>query len=148
MSAINPKPMFDAKGWRLTEQERDLTTLARDFGETTLASRAHRWDQQATFPLENYHDMHGNGLLGIGVPKEHGGLGADYRAYMLTAAEMGRFCGATALTWNMHVCSTLWTGPLSDDLDLEPDALADHQNRQIFLPQIHPCSNEKTFIIP
>ena len=130
MSAINSKPMFDAKGWRLTEQERELTTLARDFGQTTLAGRAHLWDTEATFPLENYHDMHGNGLLSIGVPKEHGGLGADYRAYMLTAAEMGRFCGATALTWNMHVCSTLWTGPLSDDLDLEPDALTEHHDRR------------------
>jgi alkylation response protein AidB-like acyl-CoA dehydrogenase len=47
-------------------------------------------------------------------------MGAGFRAYCLAAAELGRFCGATALTWNMHVCSTLWSGPLSDDLDLEP----------------------------
>lgn len=26
---------------------------------------------------------------------------------------------ATALTWNMHVCSTLWSGPLADDLDVD-----------------------------
>ena len=67
MSSLQSKPMFEPKAWRLTEQESELTTLARGFGEETLAGRAHRWDTEATFPLENYHDMHRNGLLGIGV---------------------------------------------------------------------------------
>ena len=44
------------------------------------------------------------------LPERFGGAGADYRAYSLVAAEVGRYCGATALTWNMHVCSTLWSG--------------------------------------
>jgi alkylation response protein AidB-like acyl-CoA dehydrogenase len=64
------------------------------------------------------------------VPKEHGGLGAGYRAYMTTAAEIGRYCGATALTYNMHVCSCLWTGPLSDDLEMSGEDRAAHQRRR------------------
>ena len=56
------------------------------------------------------------GLLGLCVPEAHGGLGADYATYMMVAAEIGRFCGATALTCNMHVCSTLWTGVLADGI--------------------------------
>ena len=43
-------------------------------------------------------------------------LGADFQTYCLAAAELGRYCGATALSWNMHVCSTLWSGALADDL--------------------------------
>ena len=31
----------------------------------------------------------------------------SFRTYCLAAAELGRYCGATALSWNMHVCSTL-----------------------------------------
>ena len=54
------------------------------------------------------------------MPKQHGGLGADFRTYCLAAAELGRYCGATALSWNMHVCSTLWTGALADDLEMTP----------------------------
>ena len=46
----------------------------------------------------------------ICIPKEDGGLGADFQTYCLAAAELGRYCGATALSWNMHVCSTLWSG--------------------------------------
>ena len=74
--------------------------------------------------------MRDAGLLGMCVPKEHGGLGAGYRAYMTTAAEIGRYCGATALTYNMHVCSCLWTGPLSDDLDMSEEDRAEHQRRR------------------
>ena len=49
-------------------------------------------------------------------PRRTAALGASYRTYCLAAAELGRYCGATALSWNMHVCSTLWTGALADDL--------------------------------
>jgi alkylation response protein AidB-like acyl-CoA dehydrogenase len=74
--------------------------------------------------------MHGEGLLAICVPKEDGGLGADFKTYCLAAAELGRYCGATALSWNMHVCSTLWTGALADELDLSPDERALHATRR------------------
>ena len=63
MSSLQSKPMFEPKAWRLTEQESELTTLARGFGEETLAGRAHRWDTEATFPLENYHDMRAGDVI-------------------------------------------------------------------------------------
>ena len=95
-----------------------------------FAGRAAAYDREATFPTENYRDLHQAGLLGISIPKKHGGLGADYQTYALTAAEIGRYCGATALTWNMHVCSTLWTGPLADDLDMDAAMRAEHERRR------------------
>ncbi|MBL2770696.1 acyl-CoA dehydrogenase family protein, partial [Klebsiella pneumoniae] len=79
---------------------------------------------------ENYRDLHAAGLLGICIPKAQGGLGADYQTYSIVAAEIGRYCGATALTWNMHVCSTLWSGPLADDLDMDPATRAEHERRR------------------
>ena len=69
-------------------------------------------------------------MLGICIPKAQGGLGASYQTYSLAAAEIGRYCGATALTWNMHVCSTLWSGALADDLDMEADERAEHECRR------------------
>ncbi|MCO6414716.1 acyl-CoA dehydrogenase family protein [Siccirubricoccus sp. KC 17139] len=123
-------PIFDPAAFRLTPQEAALTARAREFGATVLAPRAARWDREASFPTENYRDMHRNGLLGICIPREEGGEGADFRAYCLTAAELGRYCGATALTWNMHVCSTLWTGALTEDLEMEPAVRAEHRRRR------------------
>lgn len=113
-------PIFDPKQWQLTDKQAQLCTLARTIGQSTFAARASTYDRAATFPTENFADLHTAGLLGICIPKEQGGHGADLKTYMLAASEIGRYCGATALTFNMHVSSCLWTGPLADDLDLEP----------------------------
>lgn len=123
---MTPSPIFDPAQWRLTPQEADLTAAARKLAHEKFAPRAADYDKDATFPTENYRDMHTAGLLGICVPKEHGGHGADYRAYMLAAAEIGRGCGATALTFNMHVSSCLWTGHLIDTLDLDDKTRTEH----------------------
>lgn len=123
-------PLFDPAAFRLTPFEAALTAKARDFGARVLAPRAARWDREASFPTDNYRDMHREGLLGICIPAEEGGLGAGFRAYCLTAAELGRHCGATALTWNMHVCSTLWTGALTEDLDMDAATRAEHRRRR------------------
>jgi alkylation response protein AidB-like acyl-CoA dehydrogenase len=45
----------------------------------------------------------------------------------MVAAEIGRHCGATALTYNMHVCSTLWTGALADALTMTRQQRAEHE---------------------
>ena len=131
LSRVDPDAaIFDPDAFRLTEQEAALTDLARRIGKARFAGRAAEVDRDARFPTENYRDMHEAGLLGICVPAADGGAGADFRAYMLTAAEIGRYCGATALTWNMHVCSCLWTGALSDDLEMTEADRAVHRERR------------------
>ena len=123
-------PMFDPAAFGIGEEEAQLNALARRLGKARFAARAAEYDRDARFPAENYDDMREAGLLGISVPKEHGGLGAGYRAYMTTAAEIGRYCGATALTYNMHVCSCLWSGALADDLDMSEEDRAAHRRRR------------------
>ena len=112
-------PIFDSDAWRLTDQERQLTAQARELAETRFADRASRYDREAKFPIENYRDLHNAELLGICIPSEYGGHGANLRTYALTAAEVGRYCGSTALTFNMHVCSCLWSGTMADDLEMD-----------------------------
>jgi alkylation response protein AidB-like acyl-CoA dehydrogenase len=123
-------PIFDPAAFRLSDDDAALIERTRRFGARVLAPRAAQYDRDATFPIENFRDMHGEGLLAICVPKEHGGAGASFQTYCLAAAELGRYCGATALSWNMHVCSTLWTGALADDLDMSPKERAEHAQRR------------------
>jgi alkylation response protein AidB-like acyl-CoA dehydrogenase len=123
-------PIFDRIAFRLAKDEADLIERARRFGARVLAPRAARHDRDATFPIENFRDMHGEGLLGICVPEDEGGEGASFRTYCLAAAELGRYCGATALSWNMHVCSTLWTGSLADDLEMSDGERDEHNARR------------------
>lgn len=80
--------------------------------------------------MQNYRDMHEAGFLGLCIPQEYGGIGADYKTYCLVAAEVGRYCGSTALTWNMHISSTLWTGALTNDLPMSDEDRAEHHARR------------------
>src|SRR5581483_11444619 len=124
-------PMFAPDAFRLTAAQADLIARARAFGARALAPRAAKHDREASFPIENFRDMHGEGLLAICIPKAEGGLGADFQTYCLAAAELGRFCGATALSWNMHVCSTLWSGALADDLEMSAVERVEHNEKRV-----------------
>ncbi len=127
---MDDAPLFEPKAFGLSAEQSELAVVARTLGREKFAPRAEALDREARFPTENYRDMHEAGLLGLCVPAQHGGRGADYKTYALTAAEIGRYCGATALTWNMHVCSCLWSGPLSDDLKMTDAQRANHERRR------------------
>jgi alkylation response protein AidB-like acyl-CoA dehydrogenase len=122
--------IFDPKAFRLADDQVAIISRAAALAESRFADRAAIIDREARFPTENYQDLKAAGLLGICIPKAQGGLGASYQTYSLAAAEIARHCGATALTWNMHVCSTLWSGMLVDDLSLEPAVRAQHEARR------------------
>jgi alkylation response protein AidB-like acyl-CoA dehydrogenase len=130
-------PIFDPAAFRLTPPQAELIDKARRFGQRVLAPRAAKYDREASFPIENFRDMHPEGLLAICIPKAEGGLGADFPTYCIAAAELGRYCGATALSWNMHVCSTLWSGALADDLPMSaPDRAAHNTRRHVHYRRI------------
>ena len=95
-----------------------------------FAERAFRYDAEASFPFENYEDLRQAGFLKLCVPKRHGGLGCNYRAYMLVAQRIGFWCGTTANTFNMHVANSLWTADLVDALDLTAQERAEHEARR------------------
>jgi alkylation response protein AidB-like acyl-CoA dehydrogenase len=113
-----------------TPQQRRLLAMVHELGKNTFAARAPQWDETASFPFANYADLTQAGLLKLCVPASHGGLGCDYPTYMMLAAELGRFCGATALTWNMHICSTMWTGVLAEGIEMTEAQRAEHRGRR------------------
>jgi alkylation response protein AidB-like acyl-CoA dehydrogenase len=121
----------------LTAQQRELIDLAAALGRERFAPRAARYDAEASFPFENYADLRESGLLKICVPRAYGGLGADFSTYVMVAAEIGRHCGATALSYNMHVCSCMWSGFIADALDMTAAQRADHEaNRRLHYAHI------------
>ena len=132
MTQATDAPIFDPTQWNLTAQQAQLCTEARSLGETVFAQRAANYDREATFPVENYQDLHQAGLLGVCIPEKQGGRGADLKTYMLMAAEIGRYCGATALTFNMHVSSCLWTGALADSLEMDTLTRSEHERMRAF----------------
>ncbi len=95
-----------------------------------FAERAFTVDREAVFPFENYADLRDAGFLALCVPTEYGGLGASYADYMRVSEEIGRHCGATALTFNMHNATMLWAGEVSDLLDMTPEQRETHERRR------------------
>jgi hypothetical protein len=115
----------------LTDKQKKLLAIASELGRNKFAPRAFEIDRKAVFPFDNYADLREAGLLGICVPEQYGGWGADFATYVMTAAEIGRHCGATALSLNMHVSSTMWTGLIADDLDMTPEQRANHEATRV-----------------
>jgi len=122
----DPRYAVAGSGAGLSRKQQDLIALAESLGPA-FAKRAEKYDREASFPFENYEDLRKAGLLGLCVPEAFGGKGADLRTYGLVSATLGKYCGATALTFNMHACSTLWPGLLADDLDMSTAQKAEHE---------------------
>lgn len=115
----------------LTPERAALVERMRALGPQ-IAQRSERYDREASFPFENWDDFTEAGLLGICIPTNEGGLGADFVGYALVAEELGRHCTATALTFNMHVATTLLTGQIADDMTLsDADRALLHERRSV-----------------
>jgi alkylation response protein AidB-like acyl-CoA dehydrogenase len=78
-------------------------------GRERFAGRAKAIDEAASFPVENYKDLAAEGFLTLTVPQEFGGHGFSLGEYAMVGAEIGKYCGATALTFNMHNSSMMWS---------------------------------------
>ena len=74
-----------------------------------FAARAARIDIDATFPVENYQDLAAEGFLGLCIPQDFGGMGFSMFEYAMVGAEIAKYCGATALTFNMHNGTMAWS---------------------------------------
>lgn len=125
----DPRYSVCGSNYPLTEKQTRLIALAESLGPG-FAERAARYDREASFPHENYAELKDAGLLGLCVPEAYGGRGADLATYALVSATLGKYCGATALTFNMHACSTLWPGLLADDLEMTREERAEHEARR------------------
>jgi alkylation response protein AidB-like acyl-CoA dehydrogenase len=72
----------------LTEQQTDIRDMAREFARREIAPFAARWDRDHEVPLTTIARMFEVGLMGVCVPQEWGGLGADFVSYVLAMEQI------------------------------------------------------------
>ncbi|WP_375384441.1 acyl-CoA dehydrogenase family protein [uncultured Microbacterium sp.] len=82
----------------LTDDERELATMVREFAEEVVAPRAYEADRTHTLPLEVVAQMGELGLFGLPFPEEYGGQGGDYFALCLAIEALGRVDQSIAIT--------------------------------------------------
>jgi alkylation response protein AidB-like acyl-CoA dehydrogenase len=86
----------------LTDEQREIRDLARRFADDEIAPHAGRWDREHTFPREVFTHLGELGLMGVCVPEEHGGAGADFLSYVLVLEELSRADAGVGVTVAVH----------------------------------------------
>ena len=82
----------------LTDEQRAIRDVARRFADEQVAPRAAEWDREHRFPRELFGQLGELGLMGVCVPAQHGGAGADFMAYALVLEELARADAGVAVT--------------------------------------------------
>ena len=84
-----------------SEREQRFIDLAATLADE-FAQRAARYDEEASFPYENYARLRESGYTIMTIPEELGGLGATMLQRIKAQERLAQGCGATALAINMH----------------------------------------------
>jgi butyryl-CoA dehydrogenase len=94
---------------RLTEEQRMLRDTAREVAQNLLVPHAAEWEREARFPKETLAELGRLGFMGMLVPPEYGGAGADHVGYALALEEIAAGDGATStiLSVNSLCCSVV-----------------------------------------
>src|SRR5437762_11897560 len=87
----------------LTEPERDLGALCREFAQKEIAVRAPRaWDE-AVCPTDLLREMGALGLLGMLIPETWGGMGMSTVGFVAAMEQLGLADQSVAAAWQAHV---------------------------------------------
>jgi len=95
---------------RLSDEHRLVRDTLRDFAQQRLAPHAARWDREHHFPRAELAALGELGALGMVVPDEWGGAGADYLSLALALEEIAAGDGATSTI--VSVQNSVVCGPI------------------------------------
>ncbi len=84
--------------------------MVREFARKEIAPTAMERDETKAFPAENFEKMGELGLMGMMVPPEFNGEGANTVSYVLALSEIAYACASTAVVMSVHnsiVCESI-----------------------------------------
>lgn len=86
----------------LTDDQERVQATAREFSQRCLAPYSAEWDRQAHFPRAALRELGRLGFMGMTVPPEWDGVGADYVAYAVALEEVAAGDGAVSTIMSGH----------------------------------------------
>src|SRR5207249_1517175 len=86
----------------LTEMQRQIVDLAREFARTKIEPHAAEWDRTAHFPRDVIDELGKLGFLGMGTPEEYDGMGLDTLTYLLALEELAAADASIAVSGACH----------------------------------------------
>ncbi|MBW2337617.1 MAG: acyl-CoA dehydrogenase [Deltaproteobacteria bacterium] len=96
--------------FKLTEEQLMIQSMVRDLARSEFAPKAMERDKTKEFPADNLKKLGELGLMGMMIPPEYGGSGADTVSYVLALAEVAYACASTAVVMSVHnsiVCESI-----------------------------------------
>lgn len=94
--------------FELTEPQRMIRDMARDFAAREIAPIAAEIDEQERFPHEVVKKMGELGLMGINVAEENGGAGMDMVCYVLAMEEISKACASCGVIMSVNNSLVCW----------------------------------------
>ena len=95
---------------KLTDEQLMIQTMVRDFSREVIAPTAAERDKTKEFPGDNLKQLGELGFMGMMVPPEYNGSGADTVSYVLALSEVAYSCASTAVVMSVHnsiVCESI-----------------------------------------
>ncbi len=78
------------------------SAISRGFADEAIEPHAAAWDREHRFPVEVFARLGELGLMGVCVPEELGGAGADFLSYILVLEELSRADAGVGVTVAVH----------------------------------------------
>ena len=82
--------------FQLSKEQLNLQKSARELAEARIQKRAAEIDRTEDYPWDNVEDLKNAGFMGMTIPEEFGGKGADFLDAVLVIEEMGKVCGVSS----------------------------------------------------
>ena len=86
----------------LTEEQRQIQSVAREFAEREIAPFIAQWDEEAYFEPSLVKKMGELGFLGMLLPEEYEGLGVETSTYLLALEEIAVIDASAAVLMSVH----------------------------------------------
>ncbi len=87
----------------LTEEQELIRKNIREFAAKNVDPIAAEIDENSRHPAELFKKLGEGGWMGIPIPTEYGGSGADYLTNAIVVEELSRSCASTGFTVSIHV---------------------------------------------
>src|SRR5256884_3023196 len=86
----------------LSETQRQIVDLAREFARTRIEPNAAEWDRTAHFARDVLDELGKLGFLGMSTPEEYDGMGLDTLTYLLALEELAAADASVAVSVSIH----------------------------------------------
>jgi alkylation response protein AidB-like acyl-CoA dehydrogenase len=86
----------------LTEEQREIQRVAREFALQEIAPHSHAWDRDAYFDPSLPGKLGELGFLGMMIPEEYDGLGLDTLTYLVALEEIATVDASVAVMLSVH----------------------------------------------